>query len=45
MYAIKKYYSKVISKIENRLKVFVTLIVGLYLASVYIVRLVIILNS
>ena len=40
MNTLKKYYSKLTAKIENKLKVLYTLIIGLYLASVYILRLV-----
>ena len=40
MNILKKYYSKLTAKIENKLKVLYTLIIGFYLASVYILRLV-----
>ena len=40
MNAIKKYYFKLTAKIENKLKVLSTLIIGLYLSSVHILRLV-----
>ena len=40
MNVIKKYYSRLTAKIENKLKLLYILIIGFYLGSVYILRIV-----